>query len=130
MCALSHADSCCFCAAPRRPSQGQLAGAAPVPSAPRQLAARPVSGEHRYSQPLESRPAARPGVGLEGGQQGAGPTAEERYICMHHMSAIALLHLPRALLKISDNAAKHAFMFSARKADQQLAISRIRISTA
>jgi len=58
--------------------------------------------------------------------------------CPHHaasglalcLSAIALLHLPRALLKINDNAAKHAFMFSARKADQQLAISRIRISTA
>ncbi|DBB05985.1 TPA: hypothetical protein ACH3X3_009975 [Trebouxia sp. C0006] len=78
-----------YAPAPRRPSQGQLAGAAPVPSAPRQLAARPVSGEHRYSQPLESRPAARPGVGLEGGQQGAGPTAEERRQIYNEMKQAA-----------------------------------------
>lgn len=61
-----------------RPSQGQLGAAAPGPSVPRQLPARPVSGERRYSQPVEAQPAARPGMGLDGGQQGAGPTAEQR----------------------------------------------------
>ena len=66
-----------YVAVPRRPSQGQMQMAA-GPSPPRQLPARPPSGERRYSQPAESRPAARPGMGLEGGQQAGGPTAEQR----------------------------------------------------
>ena len=62
-------------AAPRQSSQGQVAAG---PLAPRQLAARPSNGERRYSQPAEPRSAPRPGMGLEGGQQGVGPTAEQR----------------------------------------------------
>lgn len=71
-------------AAPRRPSQGQVAAG---PSAPRQLAPRPSNGERRYSQPAEPRPAPRPGMGLEGGRQGGGPTAEQRCLlptCLLH----------------------------------------------
>ena len=75
-------------AAPRRSSQGQLAAG---PSAPRQLAAAlPSNGERRYSQPAEPRSAPRPGMGLEGGQQGGGPTAEQRcHSC--HLSLICYL---------------------------------------
>ena len=71
-------------AAPRRSSQGQVDAR---PSAPRQPAARPASGERRYSQPAEPRLAARPGMGLEGGQQGGGPTAEQRFAsCPAHVT--------------------------------------------
>lgn len=86
-------------AAPRRSSQGQIAAG---PLAPRQLAARPASGERRYSQPAEPRPAPRPGMGLEGGQQG-GPTAEQRCLlimCPLHVTlcTAGYMLLPKAFM--------------------------------